>query len=89
MPGGRISFIGLLEFDELRVPILPLLGSRASIVEISVGPRRVLEDLVRMIDRHEIKPMIDATYLFSRVPEAFAHLKRGPFGKVVIEVSGS
>ncbi len=44
---------------------------------------------MRMIDRHEIKPMIDVTYLFSRVPEAFAHLKRGPFGKVVIEVSGS
>ena len=84
--GGRISVIGLLESDELSAPILPLLGSRASIVGISVGPRRALEDMVRAIDQHGIKPVIDGTYAFSHVPEAFAHLRRGAFGKVVVQV---
>jgi len=87
--GGRISVIGLLESDKFTAPILALLGSRASITGISVGPRRALEDLVRMIDLHLIKPVIDHTYSFAEVPQAFAHLNRGAFGKVVIEVSRS
>jgi len=28
--------------------------------------------------------VIDSTYPFDRAPDAFAHLERGPFGKVVI-----
>jgi NADPH:quinone reductase-like Zn-dependent oxidoreductase len=75
--GGRISVIGLLDSDELRLPILTLLGSRASIVGISVGPRRALEDLITAIDHHNIKPVIDAIYPFLKVPDAFARLKKG------------
>jgi NADPH:quinone reductase-like Zn-dependent oxidoreductase len=87
VPGGRVSIIGLLESDEVRTSIMPLLGSRASIVAVAVGPRRAMEDMVRMIDHHGIKPVIDATYSFSQVPEAFAHVYRGAFGKVVIDFS--
>ncbi|MEI6003451.1 NAD(P)-dependent alcohol dehydrogenase [Paraburkholderia bengalensis] len=86
-PGGRISVIGLLQSDRMNFPVMPLLGSRASIVGISVGPRRALEDLVRMIDMHRIKPVIDATYGFDEVPRAFAHLQRGAFGKIVVQVA--
>ena len=32
-----------------------------------------------------IKPVIDKVYDFQGAPEAFAHLRRGPFGKVVIK----
>jgi NADPH:quinone reductase-like Zn-dependent oxidoreductase len=85
--GGRISVIGLLDSDRLSLPILALLASRASIVGIAVGPRRALEDLVRTVDLLGIKPIIDATYAFSQVPQAFAHLRRGAFGKVVVQVS--
>ncbi len=86
--GGRISVIGLLESDELRLPILDLLFSHASIVGIAVGPRRALEDLVRAADLHGIKPVIDAVYPFAEAPKAFEHLKRGAFGKIVIDVAG-
>jgi NADPH:quinone reductase-like Zn-dependent oxidoreductase len=84
--GGRISVIGLLQSNEFCLPILPLLGSRASIVGISVGPRRALEDLIQAIDQHQIKPVIDAIYSFMKVPDAFEHLRRGAFGKIVIQV---
>ncbi|WP_397453630.1 NAD(P)-dependent alcohol dehydrogenase [Pseudomonas sp. NA-150] len=87
-PGGRISVIGLLESDEITLPIMPLLGTRASIVAIAVGPRRALEDLVRMVDLHRIKPVVDAVYPFSQVREAYAHVQRGAFGKVVVKVRG-
>ena len=88
VPGGHIWVIGLLEADHITAPILPLLGSRASIVGIPVGHRRGLEDLVRMVDYTKLKPVIDAVYPFSQVPELFAHLERGAFGKIVITVSG-
>jgi NADPH:quinone reductase-like Zn-dependent oxidoreductase len=39
VPGGHIWLIGLLEADHITAPILPLLGSRASIVGISIGDR--------------------------------------------------
>ncbi len=86
--GGRISVIGLLESDELRLPILDLLFSHASIVGIAVGPRRALEDLVRAADLHGLRPVIDAVYPFTDAPRAFEHLKRGAFGKIVIDVAG-
>ncbi|MGY2365934.1 zinc-dependent alcohol dehydrogenase family protein [Pseudomonas azotoformans] len=85
--GGRISVIGLLESDQLSAPLMSLLAKRASIVGVAVGPRRALEDLIRMVDRHTLAPVIDHTYRFTEVPQAFTHLKRGAFGKVVIEVS--
>ncbi|WP_330565894.1 NAD(P)-dependent alcohol dehydrogenase [Pseudomonas yamanorum] len=85
--GGRISVIGLLESDQLSATVMALLAKRASITGIAVGPRRALEDLIAMIDRHGIEPMIDHTYGFEQVPEAFAHLRRGAFGKIVIEVA--
>jgi NADPH:quinone reductase-like Zn-dependent oxidoreductase len=87
--GGRVSVIGLLESGQLNAPLMTLLGSRASIVGIAVGPRRVLEDLIRMVDQHGIKPVIAGIYGFEDAPKAFAHLKRGAFGKVVIEVSAA
>lgn len=85
VPGGRVSIIGLLESDELRTSIMPLLGSRASIVAVAVGPRRAMEDMIRMVDLHRIKPVIDATYSLTEVRQAFAHVQRGAFGKVVID----
>lgn len=84
--GGRISLIGLLESDQFSLPVLPLIGSRASITGIAVGPRRALEDMVRAVDLLRIQPVIDAVYPFSQAGAAFAHLQRGAFGKVVIEV---
>ena len=84
--GGRISMIGLLDDLELRAPTGLLLFKRAIIAGIGVGSRRVLEDVVRAIDALSLKPVIDAVYGFEDAGSAFDHLKRGPFGKIVVEV---
>jgi NADPH:quinone reductase-like Zn-dependent oxidoreductase len=85
--GGRISVIGVLESTELRAPIIPIIYSGVSIVGISIGPRRVFEDMVRAVDRAGVRPVIDTVYNFEDAPKAFAHLKRGGFGKIVIRVN--
>lgn len=85
--GGRVSLIGLLDDAQMRAPIVPLLYKRATLAAIAVGHRRALEDLVRAVDNLSLKPQIDGLYDFSDVPKAFEHLRRGPFGKVVVSLA--
>jgi NADPH:quinone reductase-like Zn-dependent oxidoreductase len=49
------------------------------ISDIVIGPFTVNDQV------HQIRPIIDATYGFTELPEALEHLDRGPFGKVVLE----
>lgn len=83
---GRISVIGVLEGFDLSALAGPLILKSVTVQGIMVGPRRGLEDLVRAVDATGIRPVIDRRYPFDAAPEAFAHLDRGPFGKVVVEL---
>ena len=40
--------------------------------------------MVRAIDANALQPVVAAEYYSDQVPEAFAHLERGAFGKVVV-----
>ncbi len=83
--GGHIHVIGVLDGFEVSGPVGPLLLKSPTVQGISVGHRRALEDLIRAVDVSGIKPVIDHRYAFEELPEALAHLDRGPFGKLVIE----
>lgn len=84
--GGRVSMVGLLGDTELGGPTGLMLFKRATMAGIGVGPRRVLEDLVRAVDRLQLTPVIDDVFGFDQVPEAFDALLCGAFGKIVIKV---
>lgn len=85
--GGRVSVIGVLDALEIRTSSVPLFLRHATIQGIGVGHRRAQQDMVRAIDQHGIRPVIDAEYRFDELPAALAHLERGAFGKVVVRVS--
>lgn len=82
--GGKIAQIGFMGGENIVLSAIPLMLKRAVIQGISVGHRRALEDLCRAVEQYQIKPVIDKIYSFSEAKKAFAHLDRGPFGKVVI-----
>jgi NADPH:quinone reductase-like Zn-dependent oxidoreductase len=82
--GGRVSIIGLLGDQELHAPILSILFKRAQLVGIGVGHRRAMEDMIRAVDQLKLQPIVDAIYPFAEAPAAFSHMKRGPFGKIVV-----
>jgi len=82
--GGHIHVIGVLEGFEISGPVAPLLLKSPTVQGISVGHRRALEDFVRAIEMTGIKPVVDKSYAFEQLPEALAHLDRGPFGKIVV-----
>lgn len=84
---GRISMIGILDGLEVSGGFVPLAVKRVVLEGIQVGHRKGLEDLVRAFDRTEIKPVIDAVYSFNELNDALDHLKRGAFGKIVVELN--
>jgi len=84
---GRISVIGVLEGFSFSGPSGPLLLKSPTIQGIAVGHRRALEDLVRAVDKIRLKPVIERRYAFHEVGAALDHLDRGPFGKIVVQVS--
>ena len=79
MVGGLESFSTTFNF-------LPLLFKRGSIDAVSVGSRRNFEDMNRALDRVLLRPVIDRVYPWPGVADAVAHLRRGPFGKVVVSM---
>ena len=84
---GRLSIIGLLGSMELSFPILPFMRNRITVQGLSIGHRRAFERMNQAIEALSLKPVIDKVYGFDQVPQAFEHLERGPFGKIVIATS--
>lgn len=81
---GRLSIIGLLGATEISFPVLPFMRNRIVVQGISIGHRRSFERMNRAIEALGIKPVIEKVYGFNDVPQAFGHLEKGPFGKIVI-----
>jgi NADPH:quinone reductase-like Zn-dependent oxidoreductase len=53
---------------------------------IAVGPYRAFERMNDFLNKHQIHPVIDKVYSFEQARDAYKHLARGAFGKVVIKV---
>jgi len=81
---GSIGQIGFIEGTDSHVSLIPLMLKGGRINGIAVGHRRAFERMCEAVDALQIKPVIERVYSFDRVPEAFEHLRRGAFGKIVI-----
>jgi NADPH:quinone reductase-like Zn-dependent oxidoreductase len=66
---------------------MPLMMKDVTIHGIGTGHRRALQHLVRAVDRSGIVPVVDARYRLADLPAAPDHLDRGPFGKIVVEMT--
>ena len=85
--GGHVAVIGFLGGQTSSIDLLPLLIRQTRIRGVAVGHRKSFETMNRFIEEKGVKPVINSTYAFSDAVEAFNHLSRGAFGKVVIDVS--
>ena len=84
--GGDIVIVGLLQEPAFTVDILPFIFKQGSIHTLSVGSREAFEKMNRALAASQIRPVIDHQYNFSEVPQAFARLDQGAFGKIVINI---
>lgn len=84
--GGKVIVIGRVSgWDEARLSPLMLIGGNKTLTGITVGSRRMTEDLVQFIEAERIIPAIDSEFSFEEASRAYERLASGDaFGKVVI-----
>lgn len=91
-PGGVISCIGFLGVaDQSNMPDVALLalGKGCVVRGINIGPKSMLEDLVRFVDNAKLRMPIEHEFDFTRdgVLAAYKHLESAQHvGKVAIRV---
>lgn len=85
---GTIAIVGLLSGIEAPLSIPLAITRRARIHGVTVGHREDMLAMVRAIDMHGIKPVIDRSYDFANARQAYEDLPSGThFGKLVIDIS--
>ena len=84
--GGHVAMIGALTGPADFNPITVFMKS-VRLQGIFVGPRMMLEDLVRAMAVSEMHPVVDRTFEFGEAREALNYMQSGAhFGKVVIRI---
>jgi NADPH:quinone reductase-like Zn-dependent oxidoreductase len=84
---GVIAQVGFLAGQTSALNLMPLIFRQTTIRGIAVAPRSSFERMNPFLDKHRIEPVVDRVYAFDEAVQAFEHLARGPFGKVVIRVA--
>lgn len=86
-PGGEIALMGLFEFGDKPLDLIPVMARGLSLRGISVGSAAAFADLVRFVDEHRIKVPIAARFGFDDAKDAYRLAASGTaFGKVIIDV---
>lgn len=83
--GGHVSIIGVLSGAQEPFMVASLIGTNARLKGISVGSRENFEDMVRAMDLHRIRPIVDQVLPFGQLKEAL-QLMQGQthFGKIAL-----
>ena len=92
---GKVSVVGRLAGPVPQFNTSALLFRRVRVGGVAVGSYSVAESgaawtqIVATLARAGAVPVIDKVFPFDNLPDAFARLKEGPMGKVVIAVGGT
>lgn len=86
--GGTILVIGVLSGFAQQIMIPSLFAKNLHVIGLSVGSRRMFEDMAVAMGHNLIKPVIDKTFDFTEVPDALRYMQQAShFGKIAIEFS--
>ena len=84
-PGGTLSMIGVLSGGTLSAQLGRVVTRQVRLQGVTVGHRDGFEAMVRALEQHRVKPVIDRVFEFAALKEAMTYLKSGAhFGKVCI-----
>jgi NADPH:quinone reductase-like Zn-dependent oxidoreductase len=84
---GRIAQIGFLTGQTSTLNLMPMIFRQTTIRGIAVAPRSSFDRMNVFLNEKRIRPVIDHVYSFEQAREAYEHLAKGAFGKVVIKVA--
>lgn len=83
--GGHIALIGVLTGASGEVPTAALMVRQAKLQGLVVGSRSDQQDMVAAMEATGIRPVIDRTFAFTDLADAFRHEASGAhFGKIAV-----
>jgi NADPH:quinone reductase-like Zn-dependent oxidoreductase len=83
--GGQVSLVGALAGMAGGIDFMTMFLSQATYQPIATGSRRDLEDLCRVMEQHQIRPVIDSVFSLEDAKAGLRHYAgRKVIGKVVI-----
>jgi NADPH:quinone reductase-like Zn-dependent oxidoreductase len=84
-PGGTIAMIGILSGSSMATSLGLIITRQVRLQGVTVGHRDGFEAMIRAMDQHQVRPVVDRVFDFAELKEAMAYLKSGAqFGKVCI-----
>ncbi len=84
--GGHISLIGVLTGFEGTIPTALLMAKQICLQGLIVGNRSHQQDYVRALESNTARPIIDRTFKYAQLAEAFKYQASGShFGKICVE----
>jgi len=84
---GTVAQVGFLTGQTAQLDLMPVIFRQTTLRGIAVAPRSSFDRMNPFLNEHNIKPVIEHVYDFDHVIDAFKHLSRGAFGKIVIKVA--
>lgn len=87
-PGGTVSMIGTLEMGQKPPAIVLAMLNAQRLQGVYVGSRQEFEQMNKAIEQHKLEPVLDKSFPFSEVQEAYAYFQSQKHtGKVVIQLA--
>ncbi|MGI2264063.1 MULTISPECIES: NAD(P)-dependent alcohol dehydrogenase [unclassified Staphylococcus] len=83
---GKIYFIGFLESAIAEINFMQLAEKQAQTFGINTNHHDLYNKMIEDINHLNLHPVIDSTFDFNNVVDAYQHLYENTFGKVVIKI---
>lgn len=84
-PGGTVAMIGILSGSAMAASLGLIITRQVRMQGVTVGHRDGFEAMLRAIEQHRLKPVVDRVFAFEELKEAMSYLQSGAqFGKVCL-----
>lgn len=85
--GGHVALIGVLAGVAGPVQTALLFSKNLTVQGLTVGSRKMQQDMVAAIEANGIRPQVSDTFTLANLADAFRHQESGNhFGKIAIEI---
>jgi NADPH:quinone reductase-like Zn-dependent oxidoreductase len=82
---GTICLIGVASGQDIELPLGPIVTRHVRLQGVTVGTAEGFADMLRAIERHRLKPVVDRVFDFAALPAALEYLASGAhFGKICL-----
>ncbi|MEC1970125.1 zinc-binding dehydrogenase [Bacillus cereus] len=87
-PNGRIVNFGASSGDTIELPLRALFYNQIDIMGTSMGSREEFNEMIKFIEKHQIKPIIDKVYSLEEAISALSRMEIGEqFGNIVLQMN--